>query len=71
MSALKPSMAAADRAASPGTSAGRARAAAKVVPCRWAWAATYSSARSPMPRFGLFSTRRSDTSSAGLAISRR
>ena len=71
MSALNPSIALADRAARPGTSAGRASAWANVIRSRCANAATYSSARSPMPRFGTFSTRRSETSSAGLAISRR
>ena len=69
--ALKPAIAAADRAARAGTSPGVRSAWANVIRSRDAYEATYSSARSPMPRLGTLSTRRSDTSSAGLAISRR
>ena len=71
MSSLNASIARIDLVARPGTSWGRASAAAKLIFCRVAKAATYSCARSPMPRLGTFSTRRSDTSSPGLAISRR
>ncbi len=71
MSSLNAAIAFSDRAASPGTSCGLASAAAKLIFCRVAKAATYSWARSPIPRLGTFRTRRSDTSSPGLATSRR
>ena len=64
-------MADADLAARAGTSDGVRSACANDIRSRDAYPATYSSARSPMPRLGTFSTRRSETSSAGLLISRR
>ena len=60
-----------DRVAMPGASSALRRASKNVIRSRSAYAATQASARSPMPRLGVFRIRRSEISSAGLASIRR
>ncbi len=59
------------RVARPGASAARVSASQKVIRSRSARAAMQASARSPMPRLGVLSTRRSEISSAVLTSIRR
>ena len=67
----KPWIALSERVAMPGASSARRSASQKIVRSRSAYAATQASARSPMPRLGTLSTRRSEISSAGLTSIRR
>ena len=71
MIATKASMFLRLRVARPGASAARVSASQKVVLSRSASAAMQASARSPMPRLGVLSTRRSEISSAVLTSIRR
>ncbi len=71
ISALKSAIDLAERVARSATSSTRASAAASGIRSRWACRSTLSTARSPMPRLGTFRIRRSESSSAGFAISRR
>ena len=60
----------ADRAGSPGTSCGLVMASAKLILLVWAKPATYSWARSPIPRLCKCGWRRGVTASAGVAATR-
>ena len=70
-SPTKPWIARRDRVARPGASSARVSASQKVIRSRSASAWTQASARSPMPRRGVLSTRRSEISSAELTSIRR
>ncbi len=66
-----PRIALSERLASPGASSARWSASQKVIRSRWASPSMQASARSPIPRLGVFSTRRNETESAGLTSIRR
>ena len=71
ISVLKRLTAFAERAAMPYASSTRRSACGKEIFSRAARASIIASDRSPMPRLGTLSTRRSETVSSGLARTRR